>query len=501
MLVSSLLICLSSLAAAQSLIAERAISGCYPLASNSTGDSSSFIKTSKSPQGFVSAARGWNSWGIQANPRTIPGYSSTIAPYVNQSFIIEQCTVLSGSAFVAAGYDLCSIDDYWDSTVSDEYGRITYNATLFDMPTLATKLHDMGLKLGLYARPSAPCDAANKTISNTDILVGSLFISGLEDARGNCYLNYSNPDTQLWHNALIDLWASWGVDMIKLDFLTPGSIIGSLPIPDNTSAAAIAYHDAITNNGRQIRLDLSSNVCRNEPYLGIWKSSADSFRIAVDINSSGAAKFLGSMWKVQGTIEQYRQYINLLVAAEETMSLHPDFDNMFVGNPESVSGVTDAQRITIASHWIGASANLILGSDMTNIDDLGLKLATSQESIEAAKFCGRYPMQPRNPGTGSNQPMQLQAWIAGPDDDGQAYVLLTNLGANLGRGGYVDLGSGLQNVSITLGDLGLTGSGYVATDVWFGNVTTVEAGGGLSALLDDGNSQFLRLTLATQGST
>ncbi|KAF7541159.1 hypothetical protein G7054_g857 [Neopestalotiopsis clavispora] len=496
MLAGSLLICLSSVVAAQFLIEERAISGCYPLAANSTGESFNISKTSRSPQGFTSAPKGWNSWGIQANPRTAPSYSSAIAPFINQSFIIEQCAVLSGSAFAAAGYDLCSIDDYWDSTVSDEHGRITYNATLFDMPSLATELHDMGLILGLYARPSAPCDAANKTIYDTDILVGSLFISGLEDARGNCYFNYSNPDTQLWHNALIDLWASWDVDMIKLDFLTPGSIVGSLPIPANTSAAAIAYHEAIANNGRQIRLDLSSNVCRNEPYLGIWKSSADSFRIAVDINNSGSSKFLGSMWKVQGTIEQYRQYINLLVAANETMSLHPDFDNMFVGNPESVSGVTDAQRITIASHWIGASANLILGSDMTNVDDLGLMLTTSQESMHAAEFCGSYPMQPRNPGTGSNQPMQLQAWIAGPDDDGQAYVLLTNLGANLGRGGYVDVGSGVQNLSITLEDLGLSGSEYTATDVWFGNVTTVEAGGSLSALLDDGRSQFFRLTLA-----
>lgn len=503
MLRGSLFASLLSVAVAQSPLRERAISGCYPLADNSTGDSLTVIKTTKSPQGFAAAPRGWNSWAIQANPRTTPSYPSAIYPYVNQSFILEQCTVLSGSAFVAAGYDLCSIDDYWDSSNSDDYGRITYNATLFDMPDLAETLHGMGLKLGVYARPSAPCDAANKTIYGTEILVGSTFISDLIDERGNCYFDYSNPDTQIWHNTLIDLWASWGVDMVKLDYLTPGSAVGTRPVPDNTSASAIAYHEAIVKNGRQIRLDLSSNVCRNEPYLDIWESSADSFRIAQDINASGSTKFLGSIWKVQGTIEQYRQYVDLLVAAEETMTLHPDFDNMFVGNPESIVGVTDAQRITIASHWIGASANLIIGSDMTNLDDLGLQLTTSQASIDAAQFCGSYPMQPRNPGTGSNQAMQLQAWIAGPDDNGQAYVLLTNLGVNQGKGGYVTAGSGLQNVSITLSDLGLAGSEdseYTATDVWFGNVTTVKAGGGLSALLDDGNSQFLRLTLVTKAS-
>ncbi|KAK6200764.1 hypothetical protein LQW54_009568 [Pestalotiopsis sp. IQ-011] len=38
------------------------------------------------------------------------------------------------------------------------------------------------------------------------------------------------------------------------------------------------------------------------------------------------------------------------------MTLHPDFDNMFVGNPESIVGVTDAQRITITT-----STTILLG--------------------------------------------------------------------------------------------------------------------------------------------
>lgn len=147
------------------------------------------------------------------------------------------------------------------------------------------------------------------------------------------------------------------------------------------------------------------------------------------------------------------------------------------------------------SHWIGASANLILGSDMTNLDGLGKQLITSGPSVAAVNFCSKYPMQPRNPGTGSNQAMQLQAWVAGPDDDGHAYVLLTNLDPNQGKGGYVDVGSGEQNVTVTLADLGLTDAKYNVKDVWFGNITTVRAGGAFSAVLDEGASQFLQLSL------
>lgn len=77
------------------------------------------------------------------------------------------------------------------------------------------------------------------------------------------------------------------------------------------------------------------------------------------------------------------------------------------------------------------------------------------------------------------------------------YVLLTNLGPNQGKGGYVAVGSGEQNVTVTLADLGLTGSQYKATDVWFGNITTiVEAGGALLAILDVGESRFLQLAVA-----
>ncbi|ETS73955.1 hypothetical protein PFICI_13821 [Pestalotiopsis fici W106-1] len=496
MLNSALLVSLFGLSAARHHLEHRATSGCYPQAANTNGDTLTVITTGETPGGFTAPPRGWNSWGIQDNPRTTPSYPSSLSGYPNETFILQQCSVLAGDAYANAGYTLCSIDGGWDSSTTDDYGRIVQNSTLFDdMASLASTLHDMGLLLGIYSQPNVPCDATNKTIYGTDILIGSTF-DGSEDTSGNCYFNYSNPDTQTWHDTQIALWANWGVDMIKLDYITPGSQIGDSGEPSNTSAAAIAYHQAIINSGRQIRLDLSANVCRNSPYLGLWEANADSIRVAVDINAAGSSKFLGSMWKVQGTIEQYRQYINQVLEANTAMVVYPDLDNMFIGNGENVTGITDGQRITIASHWIGASANLILGSDMTSIDDLGLQLITSASSISAAEFCATYPMQPRNPGTGSNQAMQLQAWLSGPDGDGNAYVLLTNLGENEGRGGYDTVGTGNLTVTVSLADLGLDGSSYAVTDVWNGTVTTVESGGSLSAVLDDGNSQFLQLTPA-----
>ncbi|KAJ6036597.1 hypothetical protein N7540_000876 [Penicillium herquei] len=95
--------------------------------------------------------------------------------------------------------------------------------------------------------------------------------------------------------------------MIKLHYITTGPKTGDASYPSNSNASVIAYRQAIANNGRSIRLDLSSNVCRDEPpYLGIWEANAESIRLSVDINSYGASIFVG-MWRIHQTTEQYRQ--------------------------------------------------------------------------------------------------------------------------------------------------------------------------------------------------
>lgn len=93
---------------------------------------------------FTTAARGWSSWGIQADPRTTPSFST-----FDQDFILSQCSVLTESDFVAAGYDLCALDSGWsDPSTTDSYGRIMYKSPQFNLSTLGAERHSMGLKMG-----------------------------------------------------------------------------------------------------------------------------------------------------------------------------------------------------------------------------------------------------------------------------------------------------------------------------------------------------------------
>lgn len=448
------------------------------------------ITINETPNGFSSPARGWNSFGLQQNPAIDPSF---IFDQAGVEVQVDGLASLLTDDMISAHDYYISLDSGWSEPSSgDDHGRITYNSALFDIPTLADYVHDRGLKLGVYVLPGAFCDDWNKVIVGTNTSIQSIFTSPkTNNGFSRCNLDFSNPATQTWHNSVVALFAEWGVDLIKLDYVTPGSPDNGGNLPPDGSGSVIAYHIAIAASGRQMRLDISWKLERNETYFDIWENNADSMRTDQDINNSqGSSNFL--QWStVQRAIENYRQYI--VQVSEETggtLSIYPDMDNLYVANPESQSGVTDCQRKTIMSHWIGAGANLILGSDMTNVDDLGKKLITDSKAQEVAQFTQRYPMQPRNPGTGGNLCSQLQAWIAGPDEGGQAVVVLANYGP-----GYVDGECDFkleepQNISVTWEDLGIEAPASEISDVWSGTAFD-GSDTGLEAVLDEGQSKLL----------
>lgn len=258
------------------------------------------------------------------------------------------------------------------------------------------------------------------------------------------------------------------------------------------SDAVVAYQKAIAKSGRDIRLNISWKLCRNETWLPVWSGLAESMRTDQDINNYGHETFLA--WQVaQRAIENYRQYIGLQLQRNVPLTIYPDMDNLFAANAEKLTGVNDTMRTTVMNHWLGAGANLILGNDLTQTDALGYKLLTSPQSTTAANFFARYPMQPRNPRTGNNLAQQLQSWIAGPSDNGkEAYVLIANYGPDQGSGGFNTHLYGRQTVTVSLATLGLSCSEWRFTDVWSGNSTRVN--NYYTAYLTEGESQLLHLT-------
>jgi alpha-galactosidase len=401
---------------------------------------------------------------------------------------------LVSTGLAKLGYVYCSLDSGWSVGANgDEFGRIIYDNTSFNIPDLANHLHSEGLKLGVYVVPGGFIADENKTILDTNITIGSV-CSG-DNGLSRCNWNYGADGVQQWHDSVVALFASWGVDFIKLDFITPGSPDNGVNLPANESLAVPAYRSAIEKTGRQMRLDISWKLARDPTDYAIWEGNADSMRTDQDINNAGATSTSFTAWAtVQRAIDNYRQYISLHTSQNEDLTIYPDMDNLFVGNSPQEDGVTDDQRFSIMSHWLGAAANLIIGNDLTNLDTTGKAILTNTNALSVGDFAAQRPMRPRNPGTGNSTSQQLQAWIGGPDETGKAVVLLANYGPDLGQGGFNTSLTGVQNVTVSWRDLGISGK-FNVLDVWKDQSLGV-ASDHLSASLDEGQSLLLTLTPA-----
>src|ERR1700760_4890242 len=123
---------------------------------------------------------GWNSWNYFAGK-------------VTDKDIRDSADQIVASGMKDAGYIYVNIDDTWQGE-RDASGRIHSNIKFPDMKALADYVHSKGLKLGIYSSPGP------KTCAG---YAGSL--------------GHEQQDAQTY--------ADWGVDYLKYDLCSYGSIM------------------------------------------------------------------------------------------------------------------------------------------------------------------------------------------------------------------------------------------------------------------------------------
>eukprot|EP00037_Helgoeca_nana_P000273 m.20943 g.20943 ORF g.20943 m.20943 type:complete len:598 (+) comp10342_c0_seq1:35-1828(+) len=478
-----------------------------------------------SANGFSSVARGWSPWGLLANQRINQ----------TQAAVLRQCSELrarsvrtavdinptmfdtgelqpppelheghTAAGFPDAGFahgpadtvQYCVLDSGWSAGCNgDAFGRPMPDLTVFpDMAGLATELSaDTGPLLGVYLLPGTFNADRLKLIRGTNITLGSTWKHGNTGKFSKfCRMefNFSSQGVQEWHNSVVDtLCEDYGVRYIKLDYVCPtSSPDGCEGFPDSRLAAT-AYHTAVGQskcNGT-MRVGLSWMLDWSAEYWPTWSADADAMRLDEDINNRGQ-RTLVQFGTVQRAIERYRVFVTSLAQGLVPLRIRPDLDSTFVANPERISGLNDAQRSTMALHWIAAGANLLEGGDLTQIDPLGRQLLFDPALRAVAAQFNDHPMQPRNPRSepwcqppwpwtaGGTNPQQLQTWIVGPNARGDALVLLANLGPDehprtgpSKSGTFRTECNGTRRVLISLTELGLpVRSIYSTAVVWDG---------------------------------
>jgi alpha-galactosidase len=127
----------------------------------------------------------WNCWGLSVDQQKVK--------------IAAQAMETLGLA--DHGWSYLNIDDGWEAAERTETGLLLANEKFPDMQQLATDIHNMGLKLGIYSSP------------------GPTTCGG--------YLGS-------WEHELLDArtWAMWGIDYVKYDWCSYNNIAKDRSLPE-----------------------------------------------------------------------------------------------------------------------------------------------------------------------------------------------------------------------------------------------------------------------------
>ncbi|MGO4274201.1 glycoside hydrolase family 27 protein, partial [Paenibacillus sp. TAF58] len=217
---------------------------------------------------------GWSSYSMQVYHNN--GNWITAAQIIAQSDAMH-------ATLQPHGYNYINVDAAWNGSM-DEYGRPQPSTTLYPngLSEVINHVHNNGQKFGLYFIPGMSPAAydANLPIYGTschaqDIVVLPLTTSDYWNI--GYKIDFSKPCAQSYINSIADEIASWGVDFVKFDSVTPGS--GHNDTSIDARGDVKAWSQALAPH--HIWFELSWALDIN--YADTWKKYANGWRVDWDI--------------------------------------------------------------------------------------------------------------------------------------------------------------------------------------------------------------------------
>lgn len=255
----------------------------------------------------------------------------------------------------------------------DEYSRLVPAPTKFPSAAhgagfkpLADYVHAKGLKFGIHIMRGIPRQAvkANTPIKGTtsraaDIALPHHICPWNPDMYG---VDMTKPGAQAYYDSLFEMYASWGVDFVKVDDIARAY--------DEVQKAEIeAIRRAIDKTGRPIVLSLSPGDTPIERGSHV-NEHANMWRISDDFWDRWEP--LHGMF---GRLDKWTQY--------RVPGAWPDADMLPFGIVEfgRPTRFTKDEQTLCMTLWSIARSPLILGADMTKLDPFTLDLLTNREVL------------------------------------------------------------------------------------------------------------------------
>lgn len=260
----------------------------------------------------------------------------------------------------------------------DEYSRLLPDEERFPsakggkgFAPLAEYVHSLGLKFGIHIMRGIPRRAAymRTKIKNTNLTANQI-----ADPNSICFWNPDmygvNPKAegaQEYYDSLLELYASWGVDFIKCDDICR---------MDATSSKdeIVMLHNAIKKCGRDIVLSLSPGPALIDEY-DFYKENANMWRITDD--------FWDHWDSLSDMFDRCKKWQDCVSDGG-----YPDCDMLPLGKlgkgfgEERDTNFTVDEQKTMLSLWCIFRSPLMLGAELTKLDDKTLELLTNKAVYE-----------------------------------------------------------------------------------------------------------------------
>ena len=367
-------------------------------AENKFGSAESDLKIYIGDKIALTPPMGWNSWNV---------WGLT----VDQEKVLASAKVYKQKGLLNHGWTYINIDDGWeivgDSPLPKRTpdGNIICNSKFPDMKALGDSIHALGLKFGIYSSPG-PLTCGGYTAS---------YQHEVNDAQ-----SYSN----------------WGIDYLKYDWCSYGAIAKDNSIPE-LMKPYLVMRDALRNIDR----DIVFSLCQyGMGKVWEWGNKVD-----------------GNLWRTTGDITDTWQSLSEIGFSQVENANYAgpgnwnDPDMLVVGwvgwGPNlHPTRLTPDEQYTHISLWSLLSAPLLIGCDLTRLDEFTLNLLTNDEVIALDQDpLGKQATPKIIKGN-------IQYWIK-ELEDGQKAI------------GIFNLGSGTEKVELNFSEAGID-SKIKLRDLW-----------------------------------
>jgi len=331
----------------------------------------------------------------------------------------------------------------------DAYGRYTPATNSFPSAAgdacfkpLADFMHSLGLKFGIHILRGIPKEAVNR---NLPIAGTSFHAADAANTADTCPwnpfnfgLDASKPAAQAYYDSIAQLYASWGVDFLKVDCIADHPYKGD---------EIRLISEAIGKAGRPIILSLSPGPTALDKADEVSKY-AQMWRISDDV---------WDLWhsdtRFPSGVEN--QFARAAKWAPSSLPGHwPDADMLPIGRLEPAPGwgqprdtrLTHDEQRTLLTLWSIFRSPLMMGGNLTLCDEWTESLLSNPEVIAVDQHS-----------TGNHAVLttdKAAVWLARPSSGEDDYLAIFNLS------------SSSQEFHYSWKDLELPGGKYLLRDLW-----------------------------------